>query len=348
VRTAAALTLLALAACSAATPPAVALREDDRAWRALVDAGPVSVMPLLRAFSGAPPRSAHAFRSAVQAIVEKHPVDAIALSAFVRDLTYDGPSRRLAFETLRGAHPSAAEKVLPSLLDDPHGPLRREAVAAALKTVPNDPAALRALLAQARDRDQVDDLVKRLKGLGIETHLPTLYGFVTRWTLLASYDNSDAKGFGIAYAPEKSVDLKNLGAGRAGAPVRAVDHAVKDPLGKVDLNAVLGKEKAVVAYAFAAVESPEDRDAEIRLGSNNAVKIFVNGALLAFRDEYHHGMRMDQYVGRCRLRKGRNELLLKICQNDQKEDWAQTWSFQARICDSLGGAVPFRILEEAR
>jgi hypothetical protein len=348
VRTLAAPALLALAACSSATPPAAALREDDRAWQALVDAGPASMMPLLRAFSGAPPRSAHAFRSAVQSIAERHPVDALALSGFARDLTYDGPSRRLAFETLRGAHPAAAERLLPGLLDDPYGPLRREAVAAALKTVPNDPGPLRTLLAQARDRDQVDDLVKRLKTLGIDTHLPTLYGFVTRWTLLTSFDNTDAKGFEIAYAPEKAVDLKNPGTGKAGTPVRSVDHAVKDPLGKVDLNAVLGKEKAVVAYAFAAVESPEDRDAEIRLGSNNAVKIFLNGALLAFRNEYHHGMRMDQYVGRCRLRKGRNELLLKICQNDQKEDWAQTWSFQARICDALGGAVPFRVLEEAR
>ena len=47
------------------------------------------------------------------------------------------------------------------------------------------------------------------------------------------------------------------------------------------------------------------------------------------------------------LRKGRNEVLLKVCQNEQKDDWAQTWSFQARLCDALGGAVPFAIVTEA-
>ena len=42
------------------------------------------------------------------------------------------------------------------------------------------------------------------------------------------------------------------------------------------------------------------------------------------------------------LRRGRNEVLPKVCQNGQKEDWAQRWSFQARLCDALGGALPFR------
>jgi hypothetical protein len=31
--------------------------------------------------------------------------------------------------------------------------------------------------------------------------------------------------------------------------------------------------------------------------------------------------------------------LLKICQNEQTEDWAQRWEFQVRICDSSGTAV---------
>jgi hypothetical protein len=52
-------------------------------------------------------------------------------------------------------------------------------------------------------------------------------------------------------------------------------------------------------------------------------------------------MTMDQYVGRGKLRKGANEILIKVCQNEQKDDWAQSWGFQARLCDALGGAVPF-------
>ncbi len=50
---------------------------------------------------------------------------------------------------------------------------------------------------------------------------------------------------------------------------------------------------------------------------------------------------MDQYVANATLKAGRNELLLKICQNEQKEEWAQAWGFQARLCDVVGAAVPF-------
>jgi len=40
-------------------------------------------------------------------------------------------------------------------------------------------------------------------------------------------------------------------------------------------------------------------------------------------------------------------LLLKICQNDQKEPWAQVWSFQFRICDGTGGVVPVLLVSPA-
>jgi hypothetical protein len=44
----------------------------------------------------------------------------------------------------------------------------------------------------------------------------------------------------------------------------------------------------------------------------------------------------DQYVARGRLKQGRNRILLKICQNEQTEDWAQVWAFQFRVCDLAG------------
>ena len=76
------------------------------------------------------------------------------------------------------------------------------------------------------------------------------------------------------------------------------------------------------------------------MGSNNGTKIFLNGEELFAREEYHHGLRMDQHVGRGALKVGRNFIVVKICQNEQKDDWAQAWGFQLRVCDSIGAAVP--------
>ena len=50
--------------------------------------------------------------------------------------------------------------------------------------------------------------------------------------------------------------------------------------------------------------------------------------------------------GRGVLKQGRNEILVKICQNEQNDNWAQSWGFQLRICDALGGAVPYKVLME--
>jgi hypothetical protein len=109
----------------------------------------------------------------------------------------------------------------------------------------------------------------------------------------------------------------------------------------VDLNKVVGKEKGAIAYAFAVVDSPRDQPVEVHAGCFNALKIFLNGKEIYARDEYHHGIDIDQHVGKGVLKAGRNALLLKVCQNEQTEEWAQTWGFQARLCDATGLGVPF-------
>src|SRR5262249_40929654 len=134
--------------------------------------------------------------------------------------------------------------------------------------------------------------------------------------------------------------------GKNHIPLRWSAHLATDPYGLVDLNKVIGKHMGVVAYAYAVVESPRLQPVQVRAGSNNAVKIFLNGKEIFFREEYHHGVQMDQHVGLGTLKAGQNDILIKVCQNEQTEDWAQNWSFQLRICDALGGAVPMTVVTD--
>ncbi len=345
----------ALASIRAVGPEGAGHEEASRAWRDLVARGPEAILPILAAFDETNPRAANWLRAAVDAVAAKafadrKPLDAAGLEAFVRDVRRDGQARRLAYEWLARLDPSAPGRLLPGMLDDPGRELRRDAVARALaeaekRLKEGDRAgateSFRKLFPSSRDLDQAQALAKHLKALGIDVDVQAHYGVLRRWTLITTFDNTAMKGFDVAYAPEKGIDPKAPLTGKGDRPVRFVEAATADPLGKLDLNAALGKEMGAIAYAHAAVESPSDRAVELRVGTNNAVKIFLNGALLQFRNEYHHGMKADQYVARGRLRPGRNEILLKVCQNEQKEDWAQSWSFQARLCDALGGAVPF-------
>ena len=42
------------------------------------------------------------------------------------------------------------------------------------------------------------------------------------------------------------------------------------------------------------------------------------------------------------LKAGPNEILIKVCQNNQSEPWAQAWNFAVRVCDKTGGKLPLQ------
>jgi hypothetical protein len=79
---------------------------------------------------------------------------------------------------------------------------------------------------------------------------------------------------------------------------------------------------------------------DIRVSSWTSVKIFLNQKELFGRDEYHHGAAFDANIGKGTLKKGENVIVLKVCQNNQTEEWAQSWQFQIRVCDDTGGPLP--------
>jgi hypothetical protein len=329
----------------------------SKAWKELVAKGPAVLPDVLGGMDDASPIAINWLRGAVEAIHDKAiaanaklPVDKI--DAFLNDTRHSGPARRLAYETLVKIDPAAPDRMLPKMLNDPSAEIRRDAVAVKLtyaKTAAFDSTIvhkkyLQDLLAHARDRDQVTDLCNELEKQGVEIDQTKHFGFVTNWLLAGPFDNGKGVGFNNVYPPEKGVDIGATYAGKGNAPVKwkevaAPVKAVKQ-LGVVDINAAYGNLKGAVVYGYAVVASETERPVELRAGSNNAVRIWLNGKEVYFREEYHHGMEMDQHIGKGTLKSGRNEILIKVCQNEQTDSWAQLWSFQLRVCDYLGAAVP--------
>ncbi len=328
--------------------------EAGKAWRSLVEQGPDVLPQVLAGLDDAAPISANWLRAAAEVIADRgfrdEKLSASELEAFVRDTRHAGAGRRLAFEWLAKVDPKAKERLLPGMIDDPGAELRREAIEAWLKQAQQifdkkDESRARSeyqkILAAARDHDQVKLAAARLEKLGVKTDLTARFGYVTRWAIVGPFDNSGGTGFNTTNPPERGIDLKAVYVGKENQKLQWQEYITTAALGLVDLNKVLGKLHGATAFAFAAIDSPQERPVEIRVASNNAIRIYLNGKEVFFREEYHHGMQMDQHVGKGMLKAGRNEVLLKVCQNEQTEDWAQLWSFQARICDALGGPVPF-------
>jgi hypothetical protein len=335
-----------------------------KAWQELTKKGPEVLPDVLAALDDADPVAANWLRNAVDAIADRtlaagQKLPADRLEAFVRDTKHAGHARRLAYEWLARIDPGTPDRLLPGMLDDPGAELRRDAVAGVLKRAqqafdakePGAKALYRQAFAAARDRDQMKVCVERLKALGETVDLTKHMGFITQWMLVGPFDNTDGIRFDTEYPPERGVDLKAAYEGKGGKKIgwKEYTHEEKpgladpDKVGVVDFNRAVGKLKGVTGFAFTAVESPAERPVEIRVGTFNAVKVFLNGKRIFEREEYHHGMQADQYIARGTLKKGRNEILVKVYQNQQTETFAEVWSFQLRVTDALGGAVPLTV-----
>src|SRR5262245_34249657 len=343
-------------------------REAAAAWRKLADAD-ASVLPaVLGALDKANPLAANWLRSAAETIVDRQlsrrrQLPASKLEAFLRDTSHEPRARRLAFEILTRIDRTAGDRLLHGMLDDPSPELRRDAVkqlvseAARLESSGESDRA-RAVFLQAldnvRDRDQAEAIVTGLERLGHPVNLPQHLGFIRDWILIGPFDNTAHKGFQTAYPPEEQINPDSCYPGKIG-DVKWMHHVNDDRYGVVDLNKTIGGFSGVVGYAATEFVSDDERTVELRLGSSNAWKVWINGELVADRDKYHRDMEpaqdetktfmrpeVDRYRMKARLKAGKNAILLKICQNEQTEDWAQLWQFQFRVCDASGAAVHSR------
>jgi hypothetical protein len=329
--------------------------EARTAWKLVAAAGVDGLMPTLAAMDDANTVASNWLRLAAQAIVEKEqqakrPLPNAKLEAFVKDVSRAPLSRRLAYEFLAMADPTAPTRLLPGMVNDPSVEIRHDALAAELaKIEPADlkteagQAALRKLFASSRDKDQAEKIAKLLKENTIDVDLNKHFGVVSEYMLIGPFDSAMGAGYARPYDPETKVDLKAKLTGKDGEEVAWIHHASAEPYGVVDLNAALGKHKDAVAYVYTVIEAGKEMPVELRFGCITAYRVYLNGKELACREEYHHGQRFDQYTATGTLKQGKNEILVKVCQNNQTENWAQDWKFQLRLCDFTGGALPVQV-----
>lgn len=318
------------------------------AWKDVVDAGPTALPAVLGAVGRGSAVADNWLRLAADAILDRaqrggKPVPVAEMEAFLKDSSRAGAGRRLAFDLLQRADPKRADALEPSLVNDPVQELRRGAVqrlidAAKAKQPADAKAEYLLALDAVRDEDQTKVIADALKKLGVTVNLQRHFGFVTKWNVIGPFDNTGRAGFDAVFPPEKEIRLDASYEGK-GMKVKWRPFESADDYGKIDFNKPLGMLKEVTAYAVATFDAPSERDAELRLGCKNGWKVWLNGELIFGRDEYHRGQQMDQYKLKCRLKKGANTILVKCCQNEQKEEWTAEWEFQLRVCDGTGTAI---------
>lgn len=165
--------------------------------------------------------------------------------------------------------------------------------------------------------------------------LPKQAGFLVRWWLLGPLPNPDNRAFERAFIDETSIEPLRTEAVRIdNRLLRWREIRVSDPQGVVDLTQIFQQTEWVACYAYTSFIVDNDTDAEIRIGSDDSVKVWLNGKLV-HQFEGMRGLSIDQDRIRVRLQKGVNHLLLKVTQG------GGGWEFCVRLVDLQGKPIAY-------
>jgi hypothetical protein len=324
--------------------------------QAQMAASKLSVLPssevfvVLDAMEDADPVAQNWFRGIASGIVTKSGYPGLAeLKSYVEDHTRAADGRAMAMIWLKEISADTYQTILDQSLNDPSLLIRELAVARqtelADKIADQQPEQakeqLRQSLQAARHPAQLSKVLKKLNDLGDPVTTAQAFAMIKGWQAIGPFDNVNGVGFDQPYPPELNfvdsgkVQLDSSHEGKNGSVSWKPIEATGDD-GTVDLASSYSKEKGAVAYVYTEFEWDADADAEIRLGCICGNQAWLNGKLVMSNEVYHSGSMIDQYTAKVSLKKGTNRILLKICQNEQTESWAQDWEFQCRVTDPTG------------
>ncbi len=165
-------------------------------------------------------------------------------------------------------------------------------------------------------------------------------GHVNHWLILGPFPNPSDQGLFRDYLgteethdPWKGVEAAG---GLRGDRVRWEPHVATRGLVnlfKVPHLGLKDGQKDLVNYAACRLECPEPREVDIRLGTDDGFRLWVDGTVVATQHA-HRGVKEDQDRVRVALKKGMHLLLLKV------EQGAQGHGFVVRITTPEGRPPP--------
>ncbi len=177
-----------------------------------------------------------------------------------------------------------------------------------------------ALYGIIKETSNVQSVLNMAAKQGASDQFLSMLGFVQDWYLIGPFPWSSAEGFTANPVGAPVVDLKASfsvdGEPRTWKKVRTGQI--------VNLMGLMGAESNVSSYAYATVMSPAEMDAQVRVGSDDGVQVWLNGESV-HENNVDRGMALDQDIVNVKLKKGENKLLLQVSQG------GGGWGFMCRL-----------------
>lgn len=157
------------------------------------------------------------------------------------------------------------------------------------------------------------DLQRQRGNLTKSTALLEPLGYLSSFYVVGSFDNEGKDGCDTNFGPEAGISSLETAYPARDRELSWRPLQLTNPDGYVDLGAALRPNTEAVAYALTFLDAPQETVAELAVGTSGAFRLFVNGQRVLKSDRYNLP-RPDQAKVAVRLRKGANQVLLKVCQ----------------------------------
>ncbi len=145
-------------------------------------------------------------------------------------------------------------------------------------------------------------------------------GFIQNWLILGPFPNTEDKGFYTDFlqTEEQHEPAEGVEVQKAGGKVRWAPCAVEG--GRIDFFKVphLGlsdRQEFVIEYAACWLECDRDMDVEIRLGSDDGFRLWLDGEL-RMGQHLHRAVKEDDNACAVKLARGIHLVLIKVDQGD--------------------------------
>lgn len=148
---------------------------------------------------------------------------------------------------------------------------------------------------------------------GADFDLARKLGFVTKWRVMGPFPWSPSEGFSKNPVGAPNIDLKAAYTTSNGEKTTWKPHQTGGANGIVNLVGVLGGHTQSSAYAYAEIAVPAEIPAVMRVGSDDGVKIWLNGEVV-HENNVDRGLVVDQDQAEITLREGVNRILVHVTQ----------------------------------
>ena len=182
------------------------------------------------------------------------------------------------------------------------------------------------LLGQARRG--VQRFTEKLGAFGItvsEEDLKASRKYIEDWYVIGPFDNPKEEGFDRIFPPEEEIQLDRTYSGSHNQTVSW--HTIHSGFPYVNLDRLFSPNDSTVAYALSRIYSPSSRQGFLGLGSDDWLKIWVNGTEVLSQKVFRESRPFQEIIP-IELQQGWNTLLLKVTER------IGGWGFHVCLMDS--------------